>query len=205
MPIRILCVDDHELIREGVKAIIEGQHDMEVVASAATGEHGVELYRKFRPDVTLMDLRLPTISGIEATKRLRAVDPSAKIIVLTTYTSGSEIAAALEAGASSYLLKESLGADLVRLVRQVHAGTHVHGHHRSFTTTADVESGDLTPRELDVLNLIAQGLRNKEIATLLGVTEETVKTHVKGLLAKLDARDRTAAISIAVSRGLLRL
>jgi DNA-binding NarL/FixJ family response regulator len=201
--IRVLCVDDHELIREGMKSILCSQPDIEMLASAATGEHAIELYRELRPDVTLMDLRLPVMSGVTATKTILAEDPDARIIVLTTYDSGEDISRALEAGAATYLLKEALSDDLVRMVRDVHAGRRPMP--LTPAGTAVRAKSALTPREADVLKLVARGLRNKEIANLLGVSEETVKTHIKGLLAKLGARDRTGAIALAVNQGLLKL
>jgi len=204
--IRVLCVDDHRIVREGITLIIERQRDMEVVGAAATGEEAVELFRRRRPDVTLMDLQLGAMSGVQAIRAIRAEDPQARIVALTMYQGDEDIYRALEAGAAAYLLKDTLSDDLIRIVRHVHAG-------ESADLTSDVKARlaeraarpALTPRERQVVELVSLGMRNKEIAAALAITEETAQVHVKNILAKLEAKDRTAAVSIALRRGIIHI
>ncbi len=203
--IRVLCVDDHRLVLRGLSLIIGGEPDLEVVGCATTGREAIELYRSCRPDVTLMDLQLPGISGLEAIRAIRAHDPDARIIVVTMYQGDENIQRALEAGAAAYLLKDMLSDELLTVIRDVHAGVRLLG--------ADVEgrpgrrsSHDaLTPRELDVLELVSQGLRNKEIAAALGLRETTVQVHVKNIFAKFRVNDRTAAVNVALRRGIIHI
>jgi DNA-binding NarL/FixJ family response regulator len=203
--IRLLCVDDHRVVREGLSAMIGRQPDMEVVALAATGEQAVELYREHRPDVTLMDLQLPTMSGLDAIRAIRREDPSARIIVLTMYHGEEDIYRSLEAGAATYLLKDSISDDLTTMVREVHTGQRPIPPQIARVLAARATQAPLSAREVEVVQLIAQGLRNKEIATALHITEETAKVHVRRVFAKLDVNDRTAAVRVAVRRGIIHL
>ena len=203
--IRVLCVDDHSIVREGIALIINRQDDMEVVADAASGEEAVELFRRFDPDVTLMDLRLHGLSGTEAIEEIRRTDGDARIVVLTMFDGDEDIHRALRAGAATYLLKDTLSDDLIRVVREVHSGKR--------PVPAGVEARlaersahpTLTPREMDVIELVTQGLRNKEIGASLGISEGTVQVHVKSIFAKLRVNDRTAAVKIALRRGIVHI
>lgn len=203
--IRILCVDDHSIVREGIALIINHQPDMEVVAAAATVEESVSLFRRHRPDVTLMDLRLRGSSGTQAIAAIRQEDATARIVVLTMYDGDEDIYRALHAGAVTYLLKDTLSDDLIRVVREVHSGRRPLG--------ADVEARlaersthpTLTPREVEVTELMMQGLRNKEIAPSLGISEGTVQVHIKSIFSKLHVNDRTAAVKVALRRGIVHI
>lgn len=202
--IRVLCVDDHRIVREGIVLMIARQPDMEVVGAAASGEEAVALFEELRPDITLMDLQLGAMSGADATRAIRRVEPHARVIVLTMFHGDEDVFRALEAGATSYLLKDTAFEDLVRVVRQVDAG-------KQPAMSPDVRAQlaqraarpALTPREREVLELVRQGLRNREIAATCGISEETVQTHVKSILSKLDVQDRTAAIDVALRRGII--
>jgi DNA-binding NarL/FixJ family response regulator len=202
-PIRILTVDDHELLRDGIRAVIANQPDMIVAGEAASGRESIEAFARLRPDITLMDLRLPDMSGIDAIASIRGAFPLARIIVLTTYTGDVQAQRALKAGASGYLLKNMLRKDLIETIRAVHAGK------RSVPAAVAMEMAEyagadgLTPRELEVLRQVAGGNSNKVIAELLSITEDTVKAHVKSILSKLAATDRTHAVMIGVRRGIL--
>ena len=204
-PIRVLCVDDHRIVREGIGLIIARQPDMEVVGSAATGEEAVSLFKRERPDVTLMDLQLATMSGLEAIQAIRREDADARIIVLTMYQGDEDIHRALKAGATTYLLKDTLSDDLIRFVREVHSGRR--------PIRADVKARlderalqpTLTPREVQVMELVSEGRRNKEIAVLLGISEETVQVHLKNIFAKLKVGERTAAVNVAIRRGIVHI
>jgi DNA-binding NarL/FixJ family response regulator len=203
--IRVFSVDDHPLLREGIAAIINNQADMEMVAQAATGSEAIQLFRQHRPDVTLLDLRLPDMSGIDVLIALRSEFPEARVVMLTTFEGDVDIRRSLEAGARGYMLKNMPPKDLVEVIRQVHAGkkripAEVAAH------LAEYFGDDaLTDREVDVLRHIANGNRNREIGVQLFISEETVKVHVKHIMEKLGASDRTQAVAIAVRRGIIQL
>jgi DNA-binding NarL/FixJ family response regulator len=204
--IRVLCVDDHRIVREGIALMIDRQRDMQVVAAGSTPEEAVELFQKTCPDVTIIDLQLGAMSGVDAIRAIRRHDPSARIIVLTMFSGDEDIHRALQAGAVTYLLKDTAFDDLVRVVRDVYAG-------RQPTMSPEVRARlaeragrpTLTQREVEVLELVRRGLRNREIAAALSITEETVQSHIKNILTKLDVHDRTAAIDIALRRGIIHI
>ena len=203
--IQILTVDDHPLLREGIAALVSTQSDMKLVAEAANGHEAVELFRKHRPDVTLMDLQMPEMSGIDAITAIRSEFPDARIVVLTTYTGDVQVLRALKAGARAYLLKGLLRKELLETIRAVHAGQKRLPPEIAAEIADHATDDALTAREIDVLRLIACGNANKEIAALLSITEETVKGHVKNILAKLGANDRTHAVTIGIKRGIIEL
>src|SRR5882724_2226929 len=203
--IRIFCVDDHPLLHEGIATVIRSQPDMQLVAEASNGRQAIQLYPEHTPDVTLMDLRLPDMSGIDVMIAIRSKFPDARIIILTTFDGDAEIQRALEAGARAYMLKSMPPKDLVEVIRQVHAGkkrippeiaAHLAEHYSDET---------LTGREVEVLKKIAGGNRNRDIAEELFITEETVKVHIKHIMEKLGASDRTQAVAIGVRRGIIQL
>ncbi len=203
--IRALVVDDHAVVRMGLVGLLHSEPDLLCVGEADDGRAAIEQFRKLRPDVVLMDLRMPVMGGVEATKAILTEDPAARVIILTTYDGDEEIYRALEAGARAYLLKNMLGQELVTAVRSVHSG----GHHIPPKVAARLaerlQGSQISAREIDVLNLIAKGLSNKRIGDALAVTEGTVKSHVINILGKLGADDRTQAVTIAIRRGLIRL
>ena len=203
--IRVLSVDDHPLLREGIAAIIGNEQDMEIVAQAATGRDAIHQFRQHRPDVTLMDLRLPDISGIDAMMAIRNEFPDARIVMLTTFEGDVEIQRALAAGARGYLLKNMPPEELVGVVRQVHAGKKRIPAEVAARLAEHVSDEALTARERDVLAQVAEGHRNREIAELLFISEETVKVHVKHIMEKLGADDRTEAVTIAIRRGIIEV
>jgi DNA-binding NarL/FixJ family response regulator len=203
--IRVLCVDDHRIVREGIGLIIARQPDMEVVGSAATGEEAVSLFKRERPDVTLMDLQLSTMSGLEAIQAIRREDADARIIVLTMYQGDEDIHRALSAGATTYLLKDTLSDDLIRFVREVHAGRRPIRADVKARLDERATQPTLTPREVQVMELVSEGKRNKEIAVLLGISEETVQVHLKNIFAKLKVGERTAAVNVAIRRGIVHI
>jgi DNA-binding NarL/FixJ family response regulator len=203
--IRVLTVDDHQLLREGIAAVIDGQEDMTLVAEASNGLEAIESFRRTRPDITLMDLRMPDMSGIEAIKAIRAEFSTARIIVLTTYTGDAQAAAALKAGAAGYLLKGSLRKQLTDTIRLVHSGRRCVPPEIAMDIAEHVMNDALTERETQVLRRVAAGKSNKLIGVELDISEGTVKTHMKSILPKLDASDRTHAVMIALRRGILDL
>jgi len=203
--IRLLCVDDHPVVRGGLQQFIDLQPDMTVVAAAATGEEALALYRQHHPDVTLMDLQLPGMSGLEAIRTIRSEDQDARVIVLTMYEGDEDIAKALDAGAMTYLLKDTLSQDLLRTIRDVHDGERRLPPNVAARLASRVSQHVLTPREVEIMTLIAKGMRNKEVASALAIAEETVHAHVKNIFAKLEVSDRTAAVAIAVRRGIIHL
>jgi len=203
--IRVLSVDDHPLLREGIAAIINNQPDMVLVAQACNAQEAVQQFRKHQPDVTLMDLRLPDKSGIDAMITVRAEFPEARVIILTTFEGDVEIQRALEAGARGYMLKSMPPKELVEVIRQVHAGKKRIPPQLAAQLAEHMSDEDLTPREIEVLSQIAGGNRNRDIAEKLFITEETVKVHIKHIMEKLGASDRTQAVAIGVRRGIIEL
>jgi DNA-binding NarL/FixJ family response regulator len=203
--IRILTVDDHQLLREGIAAVLERQEDMTLVAEASNGLEAIEAFRRERPDVTLMDLRMPDMNGIEAIAAIRSEFPNARIIVLTTYAGDVQAASALKAGAAGYLLKSLVRKELIETIRVVHSGKRRVPPEIATEIAEHVADDALTEREVEVLRSVAAGKSNKRIAAELDISEETVKTHMKSILPKLDASDRTHAVTIALKRGILDL
>jgi two-component system, NarL family, response regulator len=203
--IRIVCVDDHRVVREGIAAVLGRQPDMAVVGSGATGLQAIELFRAHRPDIVVMDLQMPVMGGLEAIQAIRAEAPEARIVVLTMYHGDEDIHRAVAAGAATYLLKEAILDDLARVVREVHVGNSPlpPDVQRILASRTSLEA--LTSREVEVLDLVGQGLSNKDIASALGISLETAKVHVKNILAKLGVSDRTAAVTTAIKRGILHL
>jgi DNA-binding NarL/FixJ family response regulator len=204
-PIRILTVDDHALLRGGIAALVNAESDMKLVAEASNGEEGIEKFRLHRPDVTLMDLQMPAKNGIEAIIGIRGEFPNARIIVLTTYTGDVQVLRALKAGAQAYILKGQVHRELLGAIRAVHAGQKRIPPEVAAELAYHVADEDLTWREIDVLRLIASGNANKEIAGRLSIAEDTVKTHITHILAKLGANDRTHAVMIGLKRGIIEL
>jgi len=202
-PIRVLCVDDHRIVRDGLTLIIGHEPDMEVVGAAASGEEALTLFEDRRPDVTLMDLRLGSMSGVDVIRAIRSKHPEARIVVLTMYEGDEDIFRAHEAGATTYLLKDTLSSDLIRVVRAVHAGERPTDPAIQARLAERRSHPTLTSRESEVLRLLAEGLRNKEIATSLGIAEGTVQIHIKNIFAKLGVSDRLAAVQVAQRRGLV--
>jgi DNA-binding NarL/FixJ family response regulator len=203
--IRVLSVDDHDLVRKGIAAILSNETDLQLIAEANNGGDAVRLFERHRPDVTLMDLRLPDQSGEQTTRQIRAQFPEARIIALTSYDGDQDIYRALEAGVRGYLLKEMVHSEVVRAIRIVHSGKRFIPHEVSQQLSGFFPEVALTPREVEVLALVARGFGNKEIGELLGTASGTVKAHVQSILSKLDAKDRTHAVTIAISRGIIHL
>jgi DNA-binding NarL/FixJ family response regulator len=204
-PIRVLCVDDHPLLREGVTALLASEPDMRLVAEASNGREAIEQFRKHRPDVTLMDLQMPEMNGVDAMIAICAEFPAARIIVLTTYTGDVQVLRALKAGAQAYLLKGLLRKELLETIRLVHAGQKRILPEVATELAEHATDDSLSSREIEVLRLISGGNANKEIAAQLSITEETVKGHVRNILAKLGANDRTHAVTIGLKRGIMDL
>lgn len=201
----VLVVDDHPILRLGVAAIINAQADMKVCAQAGSGEEAIRIYKKHRPDITLMDLRLPGMSGLDALRAIRQEDSSAKCVVLTTYEGDEDIHQALAAGALGYIIKGMSHETLVGALRKAHAGTRFLPPSVARSLADRTPNSDLSPREREVLSLMVHGQSNKEIAASLGITEATVKCHVSVILMRLDANDRTQAVIAALQRGLEHL
>jgi DNA-binding NarL/FixJ family response regulator len=203
--IRILAVDDHPLLRSGVTALVGSQSDMTIVAEGSNGREAIQQFRAHHPDVTLMDLQMPEMSGLDAIIAIRGEFPDARIIVLTTYAGDVQVVRALQAGARAYLLKGAVHKDLLDTVRAVHAGKKTMSPQVSYEVAEHATDDALTPAEIEVLRLIAAGNANKQIADQLGVTEDTVKGRVKNILSKLGAGDRTHAVTIGLRRGVIEL
>jgi DNA-binding NarL/FixJ family response regulator len=203
--IRILCVDDHPLVRKGIASIIANEPEMQLVAEAGNGRDAVARFGELRPDITLMDLRMPDMDGIAAVREIRKLDPDAKIIALTSYDGDQDIYKALEAGVRGYLLKEMVHTEVVNAIRLVCAGRKLMPPAVAERLSEHFPQAALTPREIEVLTLAAKGLSNKEIAQRLGTAGGTVKMHIQNILAKLRASDRTHAVTLALQRGILHL
>ena len=203
--IRILCVDDHPLMREGITAVIQNEPDMVVIGEASNGQEALQAFRKHHPDITLMDLRLPDMSGIDALIAIRAEYAAARVIMLTTFEGDAEIQRALQAGAQGYMLKSMPRKRLVEMIRKVHAGAKSIPTEIAAHLAEHLGDEFLTRREVDVLQKMAGGNRNRDIAEQLFISEETVKGHVKHIMEKLRASDRTEAVAIAVRRGIIHL
>jgi DNA-binding NarL/FixJ family response regulator len=203
--IRVLCVDDHPVVLEGLGAIISSEDDMAVVAEATNGQSAIDKYREHRPDVVVMDLRMPSIGGVEATATIRKEFPAARIIVMTTYEGDEDIHRALAAGAQGYLLKDTVRQDLLQAIRQVLAGKRYVSSRMAARVAENTPRVPLSPRELEVLRLVAEGLRNKEIGGRLNIAEDTVRIHVGNILTKLKVADRTQAVVSAMQRGIIHL
>jgi len=200
--VKVLTVDDHPFLREGIVAMVREEPDMIVVGEASNGREAVEAFRKFRPDVTLMDLQLPEMNGIEATIAIRAEHPGARIIVLTTYNGDVRVRRALMAGAAGYVLKNMIRKELIEAIRAVHAGRKFIPQQIAVELAEHFEQDDLSEREIQVLRAVAEGKSNKIVADQLSITETTVKAHMKSILLKLGASDRTHAVVIATNRGI---
>jgi DNA-binding NarL/FixJ family response regulator len=202
-PIRILAVDDHPLLREGIAGLVAGQSDMSLVAQASNGREAIHQFRTHRPDITLMDLQMPEMNGVDAIIAIRGEFPEARIIVLTTYTGDVQVLRALKAGARGYLLKNSLHKELLETIRSVHAGKKALSVEASYQIAEHAMDDALTAAEVRVLRLISEGNANKEIAAQLSISEETVKGQVRNILSKLNANDRTHAAMIGLKRGII--
>ena len=203
--IRILCVDDHPVVRQGIDGLIAVQEDMTVVAEASNGREGIQQFRAHRPDISLMDLQMPEMSGLDAISAIRGEFPDARIIVLTTYSGDAQALRALKAGAHGYLLKNALHKELIDTIRAVHAGKKALSAEVSFELAEHATDDALTAAEVRVLKCIARGDANKEIARALSLSEETVKSQVRSILSKLGAKDRTHAAMIGFKRGIIEL
>jgi two-component system, NarL family, response regulator len=203
--IRILTVDDHPLLREGIAALVNAESDMKLVAEASNGQDAVEKFRTHRPDVTLMDIQMPGMNGVEAIAQIQSEFPGARIIVLTTYSGDAQVVAALRAGARGYILKGQVHRELLETIRAVFAGHKRIPPEIAAELAQHVVDDDLTPREIDVLRLIAAGNANKQIADQLSIGEATVKSHVTNILSKLGANDRAHAVTIGLKRGIIQL
>jgi DNA-binding NarL/FixJ family response regulator len=203
--IKILCVDDHPLVRKGIAAILANESNLKLVGEAGSGHEAVDMFRALRPDVVLMDLRMPDMDGIEATKQIRKIDPEAKIIALTSYDGDQDIYKAIEAGVRGYILKEMVHTKVIDAIQTVYSGKRLMPTEVAERLSEYFPQVALTPREIEVLKDVAKGMANKEIAHHLGTASGTVKMHVQNILAKLGASDRTHAVTIALERGILHL
>jgi DNA-binding NarL/FixJ family response regulator len=203
--IKVLAVDDHPLVRKGIASILANEADMQLVGEAGSGREAVDLFRQHHPDVTLMDLRMPEMDGVQATQAIRKEFPEARIIALTSYDGDQDIYRALEAGVRGYMLKEMVHTDVLRAIRTVHSGKRLMPQEVAERLSEYFPQVALTPREVEVLGHVARGLANKEIADLLGTASGTVKMHIQNILEKLGASDRTHAVTIAIQRGILHL
>jgi two-component system NarL family response regulator len=203
--IRILVAEDHLVARVGVSTIVNMQPDMEVIAEAANGQQAVEMFRSYRPDVALLDLRMPVMGGVQAAQMIRAEFPSARMVALTTYGGDEDIRRALAAGVQAYLTKDVLHDELLKAIRAVHAGQTFLPAAVAASLAAQLPRPDLSAREVQVLELIVRGLANKQIAYALNIAEHTVKNHVKNILSKLGVQDRTQAATAAIQRGIIHL
>jgi DNA-binding NarL/FixJ family response regulator len=199
--IRVLCADDHALVRKGIASILANESDIELVGEAGNGREALELFRRHRPDITLMDLRMPEMDGTSAVLAIRAEFPEARIIALTSFDGDHDVFKAVEAGVQGYMLKEMVHTEVLRAIRSVHTGRQM----LPAKVAERLSTATLTPREIEVLGFVAKGFSNKEIAQKLGTADGTVKMHVQNILAKLDAADRAHAVSIAVRRGIIQL
>ncbi|NOT44710.1 MAG: response regulator transcription factor [Acidobacteria bacterium] len=203
--IRILCVDDHRVVREGLTLIINREPDLEVVASVSTGEEAIVQFERTRPDITLMDLQMPGISGVDAIRAIRATTPAARVIVLTMYQGDEDIYRAIDAGAATYLLKDMLADDILHVIRAVHQGERPMPPQVRLRLDERAGGPRLTPRERQVLELIWLGASNRDVASQLTISEETARVHVKNIFGKLGVADRTAAVHVALRRGILHV
>jgi DNA-binding NarL/FixJ family response regulator len=204
-PIGVLSVDDHALLREGIAALVNAESDMKLIAEASNGQEAIEKFRLHRPDVTLMDLQMPALNGIDAIIGIRGEFPNARIIVLTTYAGDVQVLRALKAGARGYILKGHVRRELLDTIRAVHAGQKRIPPEVAAELAEHATEDELSAREIDVVRLIASGNSNKEIAALLSIADDTVKSHVTNILGKLGANDRTHAVTIALKRGIIDL
>ena len=205
VPVRVMCVDDHRLMREGIRRIVGLQPDMVVVAEASNGAEAVEQFQKHKPDVTLMDLQLPSMNGHEAIKAIRRLQPDARIVVLTMYYGDEDVYRAIAAGVMGYILKDTVPDDLIHVIREVHAGRRSVPPEIEAVLDARAMQPSLTQREFQVLQLLATGKRNKEIASALGISADTTNAHVKSIFQKFNVHDRTAALAEAIRRGIIHI
>jgi DNA-binding NarL/FixJ family response regulator len=204
-PIRILVVDDHAAFREGVASMVATEHDMTMVGEAANGAEAIEAFRTLRPDVTLLDLQMPVMNGLEALVRIREAFPAGRIVVLTTYEGDAQAVRALKAGASGYLLKSSLRKELIDAIRVVHSGRRYVFAEVAQEIAIHAAEDPLSDREVEVLRLVAEGSANKAIAHTLSLSEDTIKAHLRSIFSKLDVNDRTQAVTTALRRGIITL